>query len=224
MAALFDGGCRMRAVLHYIYDPLCGWCYGAEPLAWAASTVPDLDLELHGGELWPQPTHLPEPTRLYIREADKRIAQMSGQRFGEPYHNGLLLDATMVLYSRPTIAAVLAAQQLDPAKALPMLKGIQHAHYEQGRRVVEPEVLADVAAECGLDRGEFSAALERAPVEQHIEQARGLMSAIGAQGFPAFVLQVGDDWYPVPHGRFASNPAQFHDWLDAQVKAHAPAH
>ena len=23
-------------ILHYIYDPLCGWCYGAKPLVQAA--------------------------------------------------------------------------------------------------------------------------------------------------------------------------------------------
>ena len=27
----------MSATLHYVYDPLCGWCYGAEPLVWAAA-------------------------------------------------------------------------------------------------------------------------------------------------------------------------------------------
>jgi putative protein-disulfide isomerase len=136
----------------------------------------------------------------------------------------LLLDPTMVLESRPPTAAVLAAQSLDPAKALPMLRGIQHAHYEQGRRVVEHGVLCDIAVEVGLDRAEFEAALERVPLEEHIDATQRLMSRVGAQGFPTFVLQVGDDLYPVPHGRFASQPAQFRDWLDAQVKASAPAH
>ena len=27
------------ATLHYIYDPLCGWCYGAKPLVQAAQAV-----------------------------------------------------------------------------------------------------------------------------------------------------------------------------------------
>jgi putative protein-disulfide isomerase len=214
----------MSATLHYIYDPLCGWCYGAEPLVWAAATAPSVALELHAGALWPEPTQLPESSRLYIRQADQRIAAMSGQRFGPDYHNGLLLDPTMVLESRPPTAAVLAAQSLDPAKALPMLRGIQHAHYEQGRRVVEHGVLCDIAVEVGLDRAEFEAALERVPLEEHIDATQRLMSRVGAQGFPTFVLPVGDDLYPVPHGRFASQPAQFRDWLDAQVKASAPAH
>jgi len=214
----------MSATLHYIYDPLCGWCYGAEPLVWSAAKAADVELELHGGALWPEPTHLPESTRLYIRQADQRIAQMSGQRFGPDYHNGLLLDPTMVLESRPPTAAVLAAQSLDRTKTLPMLRGIQHAHYEQGRRVVERDVLADIAVEVGLDRAEFEAALSRAPVDAHIDETHRLMSLVGAQGFPAFVLQIGEDLYPVPHGRFASQPAQFRDWLETQVKANAPAH
>jgi protein-disulfide isomerase-like protein with CxxC motif len=50
------------------------------------------------------------------------------------------------------------------------------------------------------------------------------MSLVGAQGFPTFVLQIGEDLYPVPHGRFASQPAQLRDWLETQVKANAPAH
>ena len=214
----------MSATLHYIYDPLCGWCYGAEPLVWAAAKASDVDLELHGGALWPEPTQLPESTRLYIRQADQRIAQMSGQRFGPDYHNGLLLDPTMVLESRPPTAAVLAAQSLDRSKTLPMLRGIQHAHYEQGRRVVEPNVLADIALEVGLDRAEFEAAHTLAPVDEHIAETHRLMSLVGAQGFPTFVLQIGEDLYPVPHGRFASQPPQFRDWLEAEVKANAAAH
>jgi hypothetical protein len=38
------------------------------------------------------------------------------------------------------------------------------------------------------------------------------------------VLQIGEELHPVPHGRFASQPAKFRDWLEAQVEANAPAH
>lgn len=214
----------MNAVLHYIYDPLCGWCYGAEPLVWAAAKVEGLALRMHAGCLWPEPTRLPEQTRRYIQQADARVGQMSGQPYGEAYLNGLLFDPALVLESRPVIAAVLAAQALDPAKALPMLRGIQHAHYERGKHVVRAEVLAEIAAEIGLDAAPFAAALERVPVDEHIAASRELMNNVGAQGFPTFVLQIGDDWYAVPHGRFASTPAKFGEWLDAQLRAHSRTH
>jgi len=214
----------MNATLHYLYDPLCGWCYGAEPLAKAAESVVGLNLQLHAGALWPEPTQLPENMRLYIQQADARIAQTSGQPFGEPYLRKLLLDPKLVLDSRPVVAAVLAAQQLDPAKTLPMLRGIQHAHYAQGRHVVQEATLVDIAKSVGLDAAAFEVALRSVPVDRHIADTREFMTNNGAQGFPTLVIQVGEDWLGVPHGRFAAAPAKFAEWLEAQLKNRAVAH
>lgn len=44
------------ATLHYIFDPLCGWCYGAAPLVEAARTVPGLAVAFHGGGMLAGPT------------------------------------------------------------------------------------------------------------------------------------------------------------------------
>jgi len=214
----------MNAVLHYIYDPLCGWCYGAEPLVTAATKVDGLALALHAGGLWPEPTRLPAHMRSYIQQADARVGQMSGQPYGEAYLNGLLFDLELVLESRPVIAAVLAAQALDSTKALPMLRGIQHAHYEEGKHVVRAATLREVAAAIGLDLAAFDEALMTVPVDEHIAESRELMNNVGAQGFPTFVLQVGNDWLAVPHSRFASTPGQFADWLEAQLRAQSRTH
>ena len=214
----------MNAVLHYIYDPLCGWCYGAEPLVWAASKVDGLALRMHAGGLWPQPTQLPDHMRQYIQQADARVGQMSGQPYGEPYLNGLLFDPELVLESRPVISAVLAAQALDPGKALTMLRAIQHAHYERGQHVVRDATLREIAAEVGLDADAFMEARKTAPVDEHIAQSQELMNNVGAQGFPTFVLEIGNDWFAVPHGRFASAPAKFAEWLDAQLRAQSRTH
>jgi len=214
----------MNAVLHYIYDPLCGWCYGAEPLVWAASKVDGLALELHAGGLWPQPTRLPDHMRRYIQQADARVGQMSGQPYGEPYLNGLLFDPGLVLDSRPVIAAVLAAQEIDRSRALAMLRGIQHAHYEHGKHVVREDTLREVAAGIGLDPAAFAKALAGVRVDEHIAESQELMNNVGAQGFPTFVLEIGHDWFAVPHGRFASTPGKFAEWLDAQMRAQSRAH
>ena len=214
----------MNATLHYIYDPLCRWCYGAEPLVWAASKVEGIALRMHAGGLWPQPTRLPVDMRRYIQQADARVGQMSGQPYGEAYLNGLLFDPELVLESRPVIAAVLAAQALDASKALAMLRGIQHAHYERGEHVVRPETLRKIAVEIGLDAAAFEQALKSVSVEEHIAASQELMNNVGARGFPTFVLQIGDDWVAVPHGRFASTPGKFAEWLDGQLKAHSRTH
>jgi putative protein-disulfide isomerase len=193
-------------------------------LVWAASKIDGLALRMHAGGLWPQPTRLPESTRQYIKQADARVGQISGQPYGEPYLNGLLFDPDLVLESRPVIAAVLAAQAVDPTKALSMLRGIQHAHYERGLHVVRDETLDMLAAELGLDAAAFAAARKKVPVDEHIAQSQELMSNVGAQGFPTFALQIGTDWFAVPHGRFASTPGKFAEWLEAQLRAQSRTH
>jgi putative protein-disulfide isomerase len=179
---------------------------------------------LHAGGLWPQPTRLPQHTRRYIQQADARVGQMSGQPYGDAYLNGLLFDPDLVLESRPVVAAVLAAQSLDAGKALSMLRGIQHAHYEQGKHVVREDVLREVAGAIGLDAAAFTKAAASVPVDEHIAESRELMNNVGAQGFPTFVLQLGDEWLAVPHSRFASAPDKFAEWLDAQLRAQSRTH
>ncbi|HEX6994302.1 MAG TPA: DsbA family protein [Gammaproteobacteria bacterium] len=205
------------AVLHYLYDPLCGWCYGAEPLVRAARAVDGLDVCLRAGGLWPVPTSLPDEMRRYIREADARVAALSGQPYGAAYLDGLLLDPDLVLHSPPVIAAVLAAEALEPGRGFDMVCGIQHAHYEEGRHVVRHDVLCDIAERLGFDRDAFEAAAARAPVDEHVAETRRLMSAVGARGFPTFVLDVEGRRFTVPHHRFASSPPAFAAWLREEI-------
>ncbi len=206
----------MTATLHYIYDPLCGWCYGAEPLAQAAADVADLSVALHGGGLWAEPTKLPDDMRNYISEADKRLAEISGQPLGDRYRNELLSDPDLILESAPTIKAVLAAETLA-GRGLAMLKAIQHAHYVDGRHVVRTEVLNEIAVSVGLDETEFAQRVASIDVDEHISQTRALMGRIGAQGFPTFVLEINGQWTGVDHNRFQRNAAGFAEWLQSAV-------
>jgi putative protein-disulfide isomerase len=207
----------MTAILHYIYDPLCGWCYGAELLAAAATRVENLEVRLHAGGLWPEPTRLPSEMRSYIQQADARVGSISGQLYGAPYLAGLLLDPTMTLDSRPPIAAILAAEFLVPGQAFPLLRAIQRAHYVLGQRVVETDVLFHLATDLGLDRAAFEAAFRSAPVDAHIVATQRLMRRIGARGFPTFVLELDGQLYGVPHERYASDPPGFGAWLTREI-------
>ena len=140
--------------LHYIHDPLCGWCYGASPLVQAARSK--LAVTAHAGGMMAGAARravTPE-LRQYVMGHDKRIAQLSGQPFGQAYFDGLLQDHGAVFDSAPPITAVLAADQLGGA-GLDMLARLQKAHYLEGRRIAELDVIVDLAVDIGLDREAF---------------------------------------------------------------------
>jgi len=184
----------------------------------AAGTVAGLELKLHAGGLWPEPTQLPDDMRRYIREADSRAAGISGQPYGKVYLDELLQDPELILDSRPTTAAILAAESIDPAAGPAMLRAIQHGHWEHGQHVVRPEVLKQLATGVGLNAAAFDKALTTVDADSHINRTRQLMGQIGARGFPAFLLERDGQGYAVPHQQFMSDPKGFADWLSAQIR------
>jgi putative protein-disulfide isomerase len=182
--------------LHYIHDPLCGWCYAAAPLITAARDIPGLAIALHGGGMMTGASRrtITPQWREYVIAHDKRIAQATGQPFGEAYFEGLLRDNSAVMDSAPPTTAILAAQEQD-GRGLDMLHRVQHAHYAEGRRIADKDVLAQLAQELGLEPAGFAEAfkrLEGAATERHFNDSRKWLSRLGGQGFPTVALEHAD--------------------------------
>lgn len=202
-------------VLHYIYDPLCGWCYGAKPLIDAARGI--LPVVAHGGGMMTGAQRQPVSAQLrdYVMPHDLRIAQYTGQPFGEAYFEGLLRDTTAVFDSAPPTTTVLAAEQLA-GRGLEMLGRLQTAHYADGRRIADQDVLMAVAAEMGLEVEGFRAAYDAASGEltqAHFKASRGLLSRVGGQGFPTVVLEKSGQYQVIDLGPYLGKPEAFVAWL-----------
>ncbi|GAA5232947.1 DsbA family protein [Verticiella sediminum] len=206
-------------VLHYIYDPYCGWCYAAAPLLAEAHTLPGLELVLHCGGMLTGPTRrqVDRAWREYVLPHDQHIARLTGQRFGDGYFTGLLYDEGAVLDSAPPAAAVLAATTLG--RGHDMLAAVQRAHFVDGQRVAAPGVLAEIACMLGLDPDAYAAAYEDmagVPVIAHIAEARARLAAAGGQGFPCAVLAVtGRPERLLQLGPFLGRPEAWRDYLAA---------
>ena len=113
-----------RAHLHYVYDPPCGWCYAAEPLIRAAADA-GVPIVLRGGGLWDPAVHATDAKWRTMCETDAHISRLTGQVFGPAYLDGVVVDPTSVWWSRPTVAAVLAAEAVRPGLGVAMIAAIQ---------------------------------------------------------------------------------------------------
>ena len=198
------------AILHYIYDPLCGWCYAAAPLVEAARSIPGLTIALHAGGVMSGANRrrIDARWRDYVMPHDRRIAQVSGQAFGDAYFDGLLRDTSAVMDSTPPITAILAAQQ-SSGRGLDMLHRLQRAHYVEGLRIADAPVLSELAADIGLDPATFNAVMQHVGVTEtarHIEESRALLSEMGGHGFPTFALQLPDRNQALDIGPYLGKP------------------
>lgn len=201
------------AVLHYVFDPFCGWCYGAASLVETVLKINGLKVALHGGGMMVGRARQQVTPQLrdYVLHHDQRIAQMSGQPFGEAYKSGLLRDTTAVFDSEPPTTAILAAEQLG-SRGLDMLKRIQHAHFIDGQKVADQAVLRSLAIDIGLAGAEFErayASLAGAPTLEHITDSRSLLSQVGGQGFPTFALVHNQQVSVLDFGRYLGHPGEW---------------
>ena len=201
--------------LHYLYDPLCGWCYASAPLVKAAREV--ISVIPHGGGMMSGAyrQNVTAQLREFVKPLDQRIAQVSGQPFGDAYLNGLLRDTTAVFDSGPPTAAILAAEAVA-GRGLDMLAQLQIAHYSEGRRIADRAVLIDVAKGLGLDADTFDQALDHqfgTVLQAHFLETRALMARIGAQGFPSFALETNGLLQFLDVLPYLGRPQDFQHWL-----------
>lgn len=211
---------EQQTTLHYVYDPLCGWCYGAAPLLQAAATLDGLKIELYAGGLWLGSRRQPvgEALRDYVRPHDQRIEALTGQPFGERYFNELLLSDGLLLDSEPPIRAILAVTELG-GDGLSLLHRIQQSHYLDGQWVGDQAHLARLAQEQGITPEAFAQAFGQVDLAGHLAQSQGWLRRLGGQGFPTLGLMLGESLIPLPVSSFLGEPQAFASHLAALMAA-----
>ncbi len=214
--------------LHYIFDPLCGWCYGAAPLIDAAAGSAGVKVVLHGGGMLAGANRrsITAQWRDYVMPHDQRITSLSGQAFGTAYYDGLLRDIGAPLDSAPPTTAILAAEELG-GRGVSMAHCVQRAHYVDGWRIAEPAVLQRLAVEQGLDAGAFAATYARLAGEatlRHFAESRDLLVRVGGQGFPTLVLEdSGGRLARIDIASWLGRPAAFANMLGQEINPGAEA-
>ncbi|GAA2515889.1 MULTISPECIES: DsbA family protein [Streptomyces] len=176
-------------------DIACPWCYiGKRRLEQAIARFDGrVEIEYHSFELAPdtpadypgtQADFLAEYKHIPVEQAQQMLNQVTDVAAGE----GLAFDYDAL---RPA-NTVLAHQALRLAKAHDLQGELKErllsAYFEQGRNLNDPEVIAGLAAEVGLDRDEVLAALREETYlpEVHADQAQA--AAYGITGVPFYVL------------------------------------
>ncbi|WP_417356014.1 DsbA family protein [Gallaecimonas pentaromativorans] len=212
------------ATLHYLYDPFCGWCYGAAPMVSAASEIEGLAINAHGYGLVSGPdSKLTSPQwRDFVRPHEERITAYSKQIFSPVYLQNVLESTEVRLDSDPPIAAMMAAEALG-GLGVAMLKRLQLAYYQQGRPIAEFDELLKEATALGLDQGAFEAAYSQAlgQVDSHINDTRAMVGQLGLRGVPGFALEQDGQWQVFPFGHYLSRPALFKADLQKALQGRA---
>lgn len=200
----------MNAKLHYIFDPLCGWCYAASPLLTALKDRfgDELELVFHPGLLFPAPRIIEPAYREHIINADTLITNFAGVQFGAAYIKRVRTAAVLRYHSELPAAAVLAINALEPKLGLRMLELIQQSHYQFGKDVSDITTLNALADTLGLEAQAFAQALDNIQYSLPVMavEARNLMQAVGGNGFPTLLLELDGEYQKLDHNSAYGKP------------------
>ena len=181
------------ATVTYLFDPLCGWCYGATPMLdkLAASGIV-LSLLPTGlfSDAGARP--LDGGFAAHAWANDQRIERLSGQVFSQAYLDNVLNVRGTLLDSSAATLGISAAGLDDPQRRLPALKAIQHARYVDGRDIVTTSGVAAVLADAGMTD---AASLVAAPSDDLLAGHRDLVGRgwalfqkLNANGVPSLAV------------------------------------
>jgi putative protein-disulfide isomerase len=190
--------------LIYVADPMCSWCYGFGKTMTALLADPrdaaPLQLALMMGGLRPYTT---EP--LATGRADEllghwaHVQQATGMPFTPAPHTAMHRPG-FVYDTEPASRATVAVRTHWPQHVWHYFKRVQHAFYAEGRDVAQPEVLADIAEEQGLPRGNFATAFASEAAREATRQDFAQAQAWGIRGFPALVAEAAGQLHLVTQG------------------------
>jgi putative protein-disulfide isomerase len=183
----------MRTTVTYLFDPLCGWCYGASPVVQQLGQQPNIQLELAPSGLFAGGGRTMDAVFAdYAWSNDQRIAKLTGQRFTEDYRQKVLGRRGSRFDSAAATLALTAVSLSEPQRELEALKALQEARYVQGLDTCDVSVVGKLLRDLGLaaaaDRLVASDAELLAAYAARIQKARGLIQTLGAQGVPALVV------------------------------------
>ncbi len=176
--------------LMYFADPMCSWCWGFSP---AIDHIQkdfgdDLPVRLVMGGLRPgNVSTMSEDDKRQKRHHWEQVHAASGQ----PFNFDFFEREGFVDNTEPACRAVVAARTLEKAKAIPMMKAVQHAYYIENRDVTDGDELCRIAAEVGFDEDAFRKTFEDTDTMDETRRDFWLAQNTGVSGFPTLIAVDG---------------------------------
>ncbi|MES2941605.1 MAG: DsbA family protein [Pseudomonadota bacterium] len=178
----------------YLFDPLCGWCYGASPMIQKLGQQTGIDLELAPTGLFSGAgaRAMNADFAQYAWSNDQRIQKLTGQVFSENYRTQLLDKPGSRFDSGPGTLALTAVFLTEPQREAEVLKVLQEARYihalDSGQLPLVEKLLRDLGLTAATELLSAGGAELLAANAARMRKAQGLMQSFGAQGVPTLVI------------------------------------
>ncbi len=192
-----------RPVINYIYDPLCGWCYGFSPVIseFYENHKEDIDFRvLSGGMVLGEREGPIGEVAGYIKDAYKQVEETTGVTFGTPFLEDILEKGTATFTSLPGALAMATFRIYQPDNSVPFAARIQKAIYEEGLPPAEAKTYGHCAEDFGMNSTDFMKLMVDKDKLEIVQKEFEVVQKWGIKGFPTVVYQEKDKGHVLARG------------------------
>ncbi|TXD80720.1 DsbA family protein [Subsaximicrobium wynnwilliamsii] len=187
----------------YVYDALCGWCYGFSPVItqFQEKYKDSLSFEvisggmITGGRIGPI-----GEVASYISWAYKGVEKATGVKFGSEFLNKTLKNGDAIFTSVPTAIALSVFKNLDPNNNIRFASALQRAIYYDG---IEPENLdayGQIALKFGLDAKSFVLKMKDPLYKKLAEDDFKKSAELNVSGYPTIFIKINGTYQKIGSG------------------------
>lgn len=199
--------------VHYFFDPMCGWCYGASPLIEVLANHPEFEIIYHPGGMIPKRA-IDSSFRQHIVQSDEQITAMTKVPFGKAYKARVLASDEFVIDSYGPTRAFFVGQEMG-IEAHKMLAALQIAHYQDGKHLEQLDVLANLAVSLGLDKTtwEEKMAQSESNMLKQVKQSHQLMAKMQVSGYPTLIVEKDGKLQRLAHSYYYGKTLEWKNYL-----------
>lgn len=192
-----------RPVIYYIYDVLCGWCYGFSPVMeeFYQQHQENVDFRvLSGGMVLGEREGPIGEVAGYIEQAYKQVEETTGVKFGEGFLNNILKPGTAQFTSLPGALAMATFRLYQPDNAIAFAARMQKALYDEGLPPAEAKTYGHCAEDFGMNAKDFMRLMVDKKKLELVNEEFNVVKKWGIQGLPAVVYQKKEQGYLLTRG------------------------
>lgn len=195
----------MQHKLIYIYDALCGWCYGFSPVMQRIHEkyAGRLEFEvLSGGMIMGLRAGPIGEVAPYIAKAYPDVENATGIRFGEPFLQNILAPGTAIFSSEMPGIALTVFRKHRPEQVVEFAHMLQNALYADGIELSVLENYIPLVEPFGLSGTDFIREMQSEESRYETLMEFQTVANWGVNGFPTVLLKPehDDQYYMIARG------------------------
>jgi len=187
----------------YVYDALCGWCYGFSPVMteFQEKYKDSLSFEvISGGMITGSRIGPIGEVASYISWAYKEVENATGIEFGSEFLNKTLKKGDAIFTSIPPAVALSVFKDLDPKNSIRFASELQEAIYYDGIEPENIEAYGKIAAKFGLDADSFVLKMKDPLYKKLAEDDFKKSSDLNVSGFPTIFIESNGIYHKIGSG------------------------